>query len=181
MGGEGSNHLLVLRIEGNDRAGLVERVQELEDADVAAGQLVHRDRQHRARRVVAGGIEPPVERPRLVHADRVRVGHVDDLARLRDVPGEARLGQPKRLGLQSLQHRGRAQLALQEVVLDDGEPEVITLAKEQGAGLGPREPPGGHQHSLEQRVEVALGGERESDLEKLLQELFAIGHRLRAH
>ena len=97
------------------------------------------------------------------------------------MPGEARLGQPKRLGLESLQHRDRAQLALQEVVQDDGEPQVITLAKEQGAGLGPREPPGRLQHSLEQRIEVALGGEREPDLEELLQELFAIGHRLRAH
>ena len=116
-----------------------------------------------------------------MHPDGVRIGHVDDLARLGDVAGQARLGQPKRLGLEALLHRDRAQLALEEVVLDHGEAEVIAFAQEQGAGLGPGEPPRRFQDALEQRVQITLDGESDTDLEELLQELSAIGHRLRTH
>jgi hypothetical protein len=84
----------VVGIERHDRAGVVEGVQELEHADVGAGEVLHRHRQHRARRVLAGRVEAPVQRARLVHADRVGVLDVDDLTGLGDVTGQAGLGQP---------------------------------------------------------------------------------------
>src|SRR5580765_6645604 len=110
-----------------------------------------------------------------------RVGHVHDLARLGDVAGEARLGQPQGLGLEPLLHRDRTELLLEEVVLHDREAEVIAFPDEHGAGLGPCKPACRVENSLEQGIQVVLCGEGEPDIEELLDELAAIGHRLRTH
>ena len=116
-----------------------------------------------------------------MHPDRVGIGHADDLAGLGHVAGEARLGQPERLGLQALSHRGHADLTLQEIVLHHGEAEVIAFPDEHGPRFSAGESPGGAENPLEQGGEIALGGEGEADLEELLEERSPVGHRLGTH
>jgi hypothetical protein len=70
---------------------------------------------------------------------------------------------------------------LEEIVLRDGEAEVIAFPKEQGSRFGPREPARRVEDSLEERIQITLGGEGEPNLEKLLDELAPIDHGLRAH
>ena len=181
VGGERADQLLVLGLERHHRAALVEGVQELEDPADVPGRVLDGDGQHRARRVLGGGVEALVERPGLVHADRVRVGDVDHLAGLRHVPGEARLAQPQGLGLEELSHLGLAEFLRDAVVLHDREPETIALAQEQRAGFGPREAPRRLEDPVQQRIEVALAGERQADLDELVEEPLAIGHRRGGH
>ena len=179
LGRERADQLLVLAIERHDRAGLVEGVQELEHADDAAVQVLERHDQHRPGRVVAGGVDPLVEPARLLHADGVGVGDVDELPGLRDVAGQARLAQLEGLGLEQSLGLVLAELALEEVVLDDREAEVLTVPQEQRARLGPGEPSRLVEDAVEQRVQIALVRERDADLDQLRQQLFAIDHGAR--
>jgi hypothetical protein len=80
-----------------------------------------------------------------------------------------------------LLHRDRTELLPEEVVPHDREAEVIAFPEEQGAAFSPREPACRVENSLEQGIQVVLRGEGEPDVEELLDELAAIGDRLRTH
>ena len=84
--------------------------------------------------------------------------------------GEARLAEGERLGLQAAFHLPLPDPVDQGVILDDGESELISLAKEQGARVGARKAPGLQEDSLEEGREVSLTCEGNPDLNQLFQE-----------
>src|SRR5437879_178074 len=92
---------------------------------------------------------------------------------------QARLAQPEGLVLEQSLGVVLAELALEEVVLDDRAAEVLTVPQERRARRGPGERSRLGEDAVEQRVQIALVRERDADLDQLRQQLFAIDHGAR--
>ena len=99
---------------------------------------------------------------------------VQDVAGQRDVAGEAQLFQVQGVGLQPAPHLLEAELASEPVVLDHGEAQLVALPEEQRSRLRPGEAPRLRQNALEERRQILLAGEIDSDLHQVFEGLSQI-------
>src|SRR5262249_50977452 len=170
LGGEGPHQRFILRVERHDTAA-VERIDQLEHAEDIVRGILERYHQDRLRAIAEARVDTLIEGIRPVRRDHVRIVQVEDIARERDVAGEAQLAQMQGLSLETATHLLLAQLLGESVVLHDGEAQQVTLAEEQRAGLGPCEAARFGQDALEQRAQVLLAGQRDPDLYQLPERL----------
>src|SRR5919108_102414 len=78
-------------------------------------------------------------------------------------------GSAKRVGRELAAHFLFADARGEDVVLSDREAEHVAVAQEERPGLGVGEPPRFGHDAIEQGRHIALAGERDADLDQLLQ------------
>ncbi len=165
----GSPRYLRVGIEHYDLVPFVQSIDELQHTENIAQGVLEGNDKDRSGPIAIPGIQLSAEGIGPIRRNLVNIGNVDNLPRQRHMAGEARLAEGERLGLQAAFHLPLSDPADQGVILDDGESELISLAKEQGARVGARKAPGLQEDSLEEDREVSLTCESNPDLNQLFQ------------
>ena len=171
VGRERSRDVFEAGMERNRLAVGAHRVDQLQHAQVSLRGVAQRHRQHRMSAISSGQVDPPVERVRRVARYVVGFRHVDDLAGVRDVAGEARHVQGKPLDLQPLLHFGVAEPPILDLGLDHREAEMGALTQEERRRFRAGEPARLHHDSLEHGGELALAADRDSKLKEVFDHL----------
>ena len=165
LGGEGVDevHLILEGPEADDLVVVAARVDELQDAEVAAEGVAQRHGEDRDRAVVVAGVEAAIEAVGHVLGQIVDVVDLDDGAARRRVAGDGALRDRDRDAAQVL----FGEVLVERLVLRDAEGEPVALAGEEAAGLTVKEPSALLDDGREESIELVLPREHDADLGEL--------------